>query len=314
MKLHQLRSFNAIVRHDFSVTRAAEHLHASQPGLTKHIQLLEAELGVSLFMRHKRRLLGLTSAGKAILPIAAQAIIVLENLQRTARQFSDHRSEILTVATSPTPARIFFPALIQQFAQRKPDTRVHVISGSVSQSIDAVSCGKADFCLCSAPRVPVGDIAFFPCYEHRWLLVAPLGHELLKRPRLSLEDIARYPLITYKEGYASRAIIAETFAQRGLSPDIVLDTSDGDIMRHYVSSGLGIAIVGGSALEAKQDTELASIDLGELVPTVRMHIGIRRNAVPSTNALNFFDLFAPDLVRELTSSNLLIENDINHAA
>jgi DNA-binding transcriptional LysR family regulator len=145
MKLHQLRSFEAIVRNDFSVTRAAEDLHATQPGVTKHVQLLESELGIALFVRHKRRFLGLTSAGKAILPMAKQAVQALEALQRTARHFADVRVRTLTVATSPTPARVFFPPLIQRFGELHPNTRLRVISGTVGHSIDAVLRGDADF-------------------------------------------------------------------------------------------------------------------------------------------------------------------------
>ena len=295
MKLHQLRSFDAIVRNDCNITRAAEMLHATQPGVTKHLQSLEAELGVALFVRNKRRLLGLTDAGKAILPIAVQAVEVLENLQRTARYFAVHRPEGLTVATSPTPARVFFPALIQQFAQRCPQIRVRVISGSVHQSIEAVVRAEADFCLCSAPRTAQHDLKFHPCFEHRWLLIAPPDHELLRQKKLTLKAIARHGLITYHEGYASRSVIEEAFAGVGLTPDIVLDTTDSDIMRRYVASGLGVAIVGGSTFEMTGNDGLVGLDLDGLIPTVRMHLGIRRGARLRAEVIAFLSLCAPHI-------------------
>ena len=295
MKLHQLRSFEAIVRNDFNLTRAAEVLHATQPGLTKHAQLLEAGLGVALFVRSKRRLLGLTDAGKAILPIASQAVEVLEHLQRTARHFATQRPEGLTVATSPTPARNFFPSVIRQFKERHPQTRVRVISGSVHQSIEAVVKAEADFCLCSAPREAEHDVQFHPCFEHHWILLAPPQHELLRRKKLTLGEIARHRLITYNAGYASRSVIEEAFANANLTPDIVLDTSDSDIMRRYVASGLGVAIVGGSTLEMAGSDGLVSLDLDGLIPAVRMHVGIRRGAMLRAEVIEFLNFCAPHI-------------------
>lgn len=294
MKLHQLRSFDAVVRHELNLTRAAQALHATQPGVTKHIQLLEADLGVELFVRHKKRFVALTPAGRAILPLATRAVSVLEELRRTARGFSALQ-DVLTIATSPTQARSLLPGIIQQFSQRYPRTQLHLVQGSVTQSIGLVTRGDADFCLCSLPTVPCEQLEFFPCYEHQWVLLVPDAHALLRVEKLRLADIAQYPIITYEEGFSSRTLIMDRFRAQGLAPNVVLDAADSDIMKKYVRSGVGIAIVGRPAFDATVDAGLAAIELGGLIPGTTIHLGLRQGEPPGEQALNFFRMFHPKL-------------------
>lgn len=296
MKVHQLRSVNAIVKHGLNLTRAAEHLHATQPGLTKHVQLLETELGVELFVRHKKRFIGLTPAGRAILPLAARAVDVFDELRHVARSFSSGHADVLTMATSPTQARCFLPAVLQQFSQRYPKTKLHVMQGSVSHSIDLVNRGEADFCISSMPSRAGDQIEFFPCYDHQWLLLVPPTHGLLQKTPLTLADIAQHPIITYEEGFASRALIVDRFSEQGLAPNIVLDAADSDIMKRCVFSGIGIAIIGSPAYDATLDHGLAAIDLTGLIPSTKIHVGVRRDVALSAQALYFFKLFEPKLV------------------
>jgi LysR family cys regulon transcriptional activator len=299
MNVQQLRSVYAIVKHDLNLTRAAEHLHATQPGLTKHVQGLEAELGVDLFVRHKKRFIGLTPAGHAILPIAARAVDVFDELRRTARGFANDHADVLTLATSPTQARCFLPAVIQQFSLRYPKTRLHVLQGGVNHSIDLVNHGKANFCISSMPSKANDQMEFFPCYDHQWLLLVPPSHSLLQKRPLTLADIAQHPLITYEEGFSSRALIVDRFHAQGLTPNIVLDAADNDIMKRCVFSGIGIAIIGSAAYDAARDHGLAAIDLAGLIPSTRIHVGIRRDTILNAQALYFLKLFEPKLVSML---------------
>jgi len=293
MKVNQLRSLDAIVRNDLSVTRAAESLHATQPGVTKHVQLLEAELGVALFVRHKKRFVALTPAGIALVPLAAKAVGVLDDLRRTARKFAGEQGHVLTVAISPTPARRLLPGAMQQFSQRYPHTRLHTVQGSVRHSLDMVRRGEADFCISSAGADASGELAFFPCYEQKWLLLVPRKHPLLKKASPSLADIAQYPIITYEEGFTSRAIMVGKFQEKGLTPNIVLEAADSDMMKRYVLSGVGLAIVGASTYDPDRDTGLAALDIADLIPAVLIHLGVRRDTALSAQARYFLSLFEP---------------------
>ena len=171
MKLTQLRCFTAIARHGMNLTRAAHHLHATQPGVTKLIHQLEQELGTELFVRQRNRFTGLSAAGECLLPIALRAVDAADEVVRTARSFRTAQAQVLAIAASPTPARWFLPPIVQRFSHRYPQTRLRILEGNSSHSIDCLSRGDADLCLSSPPPVPSPKLVFSPCYElHRLLL------------------------------------------------------------------------------------------------------------------------------------------------
>ena len=295
MKLHQLRSAHAIVKQNFNLTQAARSLNATQPGVSTHVQLLERELGLELFVRDKNRFVGLTSAGSTLLPIASRAIEAVDELQIVAKGISARPEATLTIAASPTPARLSLPRVADMFSKQYPAVKLHMLMGNATQSIDHVKRGEADFCISSAPTVPVSELRFFPCYDMNWLLVAPLQHVLAQKLGLTLADIAQHPIITYNEGFKSREIILDAFRSEGLSPNIVLDAGDSGTMKRYVLSGLGIGIMGNDAFDTAEDLALSAIDLRGLIPGTRIHIGVRRNMPLNRNARHFIEIFAPAL-------------------
>ena len=74
MNLQQLRYVHEVARRNLSISEAAAALHTSQPGVSKQIRLLEEELGVDIFVRHGKRLTGLTDPGQHILATAERAL------------------------------------------------------------------------------------------------------------------------------------------------------------------------------------------------------------------------------------------------
>ena len=72
MKLQQLRYVLEITRRGNHLSAAAEALNTSQPGVSRQIQLLEAELGFEIFLRTRNRIIGLTPAGEHVVDIARQ--------------------------------------------------------------------------------------------------------------------------------------------------------------------------------------------------------------------------------------------------
>jgi LysR family cys regulon transcriptional activator len=290
VKLQHLKSFGAIAQHDLNVTRAAAHLHATQPGLSKHVKALEEELGVKLFVRQRNRYTALTDAGTRLLPIALRAIAAADELAHTARDLAKHTGDALTIAASPTPARFFLPTIVHRFSERYPRTRLKILEGNSSHSIDCLLRGEADLCVSSAPATPIRALAFTPCYELHWLLLAPRGHPLLRARPLTLATIARHPIITYDKGFASRAVIVEAFRDQGLTPDIALEALDGDMMRRYVLSGVGVAFIAAAAAADLADPGLVTIDVGALVPPIRIHVGVRRGVRPRAAAAHLLRL------------------------
>lgn len=304
MKLHQLRSAQEVVAQGLNLTRAAERLRASQPGITRHIQLLEQELGVTLFIRNGRRFGGLTPAGRTLTPIIARILRGIDDLQRVSRDHALGSAGEVTIATIQTHARYFLPRFIERFVRDHPAVRLRILQGTRAQAAAWVSGGEADFSIASAPREGFPDLTFHPCYVvHRLLLTRP-DHPLAGRKRVQLKDIARFPLITYDHGARSWIEIERTFERVGLPVNVVLAAVDADLLKTYVRSGLGIGIVAHVAHDPEADGDLHAMDCRHLFPLMPVHVGVRRGDSPTQHVLDLVSLFAPSMVKRLRRGTL----------
>jgi LysR family cys regulon transcriptional activator len=302
MRIEQLRSVVEIVRQGYSVSRAAEALDTPQPAVSRQLRSLERELGVDLFVRNQKRLRGLTSPGAAIVEIAKRILGDTENLTKVARDFHAVESGHLTIATTHTQARYALPQLIESFSRRYPEVEVMIRQGSPEEIVQLVREGVADVCIGSETPGDGPDLALFPCYPMDRIVLTPPGHPLLKTRRLTLEILARYPIITYDAPFIGRFRLVRSFAERGLKPKIVLSAIDTDVIKAYVERGLGIAIIAKLAYDPARDKKLRAIDASHLFEPNTINLGVRRNDYLRTYVLDFIEMYAPQLKREHVES------------
>ena len=133
MKLQQLRYLCEVERQGLNLSAAANKLHTSQPGISKQIKLLEDELGVEIFVRNGKRVTAVTPPGKTIVAIAKRILKEAENLKLAARDYSNHDSGSLVIATTHTQARYALPKVIQRFTAQYPKVKLSLIQGNPLQ-------------------------------------------------------------------------------------------------------------------------------------------------------------------------------------
>ena len=109
MNLQQLRYLRETVRRDLNLTAAAQALHTSQPGLSKAIRELEDELGITIFVRHGKRLTHLTDAGREALAIVERILLEVDNLKRSSMDWHNTQVGELRIAATHTQARDSLP-------------------------------------------------------------------------------------------------------------------------------------------------------------------------------------------------------------
>jgi len=304
MRLEQLRALAAIVREDLSVTRAAEALGVPQPAVSRQLRALERELGVEVFVRRQKRLRGLTRPGAAIVAVAQRMLDDADNLAKIGREFSDEESGSLTVATTHTQARYALPAIVERFARRYPKVRLMLRQGNPAEVTELVASGEADVCIGSESAEESPDLALFACYSMARIVLTPRGHPLLKARKLTLEALARYPVITYDVPFIGRSRIVRAFAARGLAPNIVLSAIDTDVIKAYVERGLGIAIVAKLAYDPARDVKLRAIDASRLFESNTIYLGVRRGDYLRGYMFDFIAMFAPHLTRETVTAGM----------
>lgn len=308
MNLQRLEVFEAVIRNDFNVSRAAKELRQSQPGLSKQLQILETELGVPLFTRKGRRLTGLTEPGRETHLVAARMLRdseALANISQGLRQ-ADRGSLIL--ATTHTQARYALPKSVKAFIQKYPLVHLALHQGSPSQVCDEVVTGKADLAIATEAISDVEDLVVLPCYDWNRSIIAPLGHPILEASELTLEEIARHPIVTYASAFTGRSVINAAFAARGLRPKVVLSAIDADIIKTYVGLGLGIGIVATMAYDPQIDVRLGLRDAAHLFPQSTTGIGVKRGSYLKGYAYDFIELLAPHLGRPV------VERALQHSA
>lgn len=302
MNFQQLRSIREACRCGYNLTEVANVLYTSQPGVSRQIREVEEELGVDIFERNGKRLTGLTEPGKGILPIIERLLLEAENLRQAGNDYSDQARGTLAIATTHTQARYVLPKVVQQFRLAFPEVRIALQQSAPEHIAEWVLSGKADIGIATEGLSAFKDLVSFPCYEWNHVVVVPDGHPLLEHAELSLEDLAKYPLITYDVGFTGRGHIDDAFKRAGLRTDIVLTAMDSDVIQQYVSLGLGVGLVASMAIESGNENQraqgLRTISASHLFQSNVTRLAVRRGAYLRTYTYDFIQKFAPSLSRE----------------
>lgn len=294
MNFQQLRIVRETVRQNFNLTEVAEALFTSQPGVSKHIKDLEDELGVELFVRKGKRLIGLTEPGKELIGIVERLLLDAQNIKQLADQFTQKDQGQLVIATTHTQARYVLPKVVKVFKDAFPKVHLVLHQGSPAEIVSMLQTGQADIGIATEALDTAPEIATFPHYQWRHALIVPKGHPLASLKGLTLKDIAAYPIITYHEGYTGRSQLDKAFADEGFAPDIVMSALDADVIKAYVELGLGIGIVASMAYYAERDTNLSLSESEHLFRLNTTLIGVRRGHYLRGYAYKFIELCAAE--------------------
>lgn len=304
MKLQQLRYLHEVARQNLNITSAAEALFTSQPGVSKQIQLFEEEIGLQVFLRNGKRLTGVTEPGQQILTLAAKVMHDVDNIRRVGDEFSNIETGTLTIATTHTQARYKLPAAIKEFMAAYPHVKLNIHQGNPSQVADQVAIGDADVGIATEYISDYENLLCLPCYQWNRCVVVPHGHPLLAEGELTLEKLAAHPLITYDFGYTGGSLVSKTFSDADLSPNIVLTAIDADVIKTYVTLGLGVGLLAKMAYDPERDTNLAMIDVSHLFADSTTYLGVRKDAFLRGYMYGFIELIAPQFDRHAVNEAL----------
>ena len=300
MNLHQFKFVQEAVRRNLNLTETAKALHTSQPGVSKAIIELEDELGIQIFARHGKRIRRVTEPGQHVLKSIDIILRELNNLRRIGDQFSAQDSGTLSIATTHTQARYVLPAPVAKLRQVYPKVAISLHQGSPDQVAQMLLTDVADIGMATESLSQYEDLITLPCYEWQHVLVLPVGHPLLERERLTLDDLDKLPLVTYHPSFTGRTRIDNAFAARDLKPNIVLEAIDSDVIKTYVKLGLGAGIVAEMAMGGdNRDPDLAFRPLGQLFGHNVARVAFKRGAYLRNYVLRFAEFLSDRLSRDL---------------
>jgi len=298
MKLRQLRYIVEIFRHGNHLSAAAEYLNTSQPGVSKQIQLLEAELGFAVFQRKRNRILGLTEPGRRIMEIAQRVVNDVDGLKAIRDDFATQSQGTLTIATTHTPARYILPAIIEKFAHRYPLVNLGLRQGNPTQICEMVEAGNADIAVGTETSQPFPNLVRMACMDLSRCVVAKRGHPILCAKQITLAEIAKYPVITHDPAFSGRWRVMEAFKKQGLKPQFIFGIVDADVSKAYVERGFGIAILSAVSIDPKRDTGLRARDVSHLLEPSTIYISIKRNGYFRKFVFDFINYLSPELTTD----------------
>jgi len=296
VNLQQFRYLREAVRQKMNLTAAAKTLHTSQPGVSKAIIELEEELGVSIFARHGKRILGLTPPGQQVLDAAEHIMNEIDNLKKLARDYAGSPEGTLRLATTHTQARYVLPPIVQQFSQKYPQVRFKLLEGNPPQIAAMLAAGQADLGMATETLANTPGLKSIPVFEWEHMAVFKRPHPLeryARHPeRLTLKDLAKFPIVTYESHFTGRGKIDTAFAEAGVEPSIVLEAVDSDVIKTYVIAGMGVGIVADMAMRNHAE-DLVALKCGHLFGRNTTRLAVKQGAYLRGFVYAFIEMVAP---------------------
>lgn len=295
MTLTQLRYLVAIADAGLNITLAAERVHATQPGLSKQLKLLEDELGFLLFHRKGRSLASVTPAGQDVLEHARRMLAEAANIRAYAANQRGETHGRLTLVTTHTQARFVLPGAIAGLARRFPDLSIHLQPASEGEILAQLARGTADFAVVStAGEVPAGGLAV-PLYRWRRVVLVPAAHPLAAAGMPpTLAALSALPLVSYESTNRPESSLRRAFATAGFEPQVAMTARDADLIKTYVRAGLGVGLLAEMAVDA-DDGDLRALPAPEAIPVCTAWAVLPRERVLRDYALELLRGLAPQL-------------------
>jgi DNA-binding transcriptional LysR family regulator len=311
MNFQQLRYVRAAVQNNLNLTEVANVLSTSQSGVSKQIKELEVELGIEIFVRRGKRLVGLTKAGEGAAKVIDNLLAEAENLKRLSQQFSQTDKGNLVIATTHNQARYTIPQPLKRFIALYPDVEIELRQGTPKYVATLLARGVADVGIATEALDEFPELQTYSCFTWRHVVIVPVDHPLTLIDRPGLDDVARYPIITYNPEFSGRAQIDAAFEAADLSPDIRLTAMDADVIKTYVQLGLGVGIVAEMALVGDRGLDIIALHgSSEFFGRSVTKMAVQRGVLLRNYAYKFMQMLAPHFHRaEFTGAANPISDD-----
>jgi LysR family cys regulon transcriptional activator len=299
MTLIQLKYLLGVVDNGLNITTAAERLYTSQPGISKQLRQLEQELGVQIFSRKAKSLVGVTPAGTAIVDYARRIMRDVDNIRSVGQDLMAEQDGTLSIATTNTQARYVLPDVIAQFHERYPNVNLELHQGTSEQIADLVAENRVDFAIATDTQSLFPELNLLPVFHWDRVVLTKKDHVLASSEcNLTLEALGEHPLITYVFSSNRESSFLRAFREQGIEPNVVFTARDADVIKTYVRMGLGVGVIAPMALLDEDFEDLHATCAQGLFPTVTTWIGMPRDRALRKYMLDFAAMLAPHWPRE----------------
>lgn len=240
MELRQLEYFVAVVDQG-GFTRAAEHVHVAQPGVSAQVRRLERELGHDLLDRSGRQV-RLTDVGAAVLPFARAALAAIDGARATVGELTGLLRGRIAVGTV-TSHRVDLPALLSEFHEQHPGVEITLVEDDSAGLAANLRAGTLDAAILSLGPEPLAGLDHVVVTDETITAAVGTGHVLADRTELAVTELRDRALICLPRGTGIRAHLEAACAAAGFTPHVAFEAGDPSMLARLALSGLGVAVL-----------------------------------------------------------------------
>ena len=296
MEIQQLRGFYYSARIG-SLTKAAEKLSITQSAVSQQIRSLEEELGVKLFNRLGPRK-ELTQEGEIFLNLISNIIQDMDALQITFEDMKGSQKGLITIAATTLMVMDILPIVVKNFMKKYPHVKIIILERRWDEVVLLMQSGDIDFGI-GPIRSIASNINYLEIESFERVLITSLDHPLADKRNVTLEDIAKYPMITYEKGLITRGEIDSVFKEADLEMEITMEATNAETIKRYVETGIGVAIIPKIALFPTQNHRLKVINVNRYFGKLHYGVILRKGKYLTSWAKNFLYLLNPALKEQL---------------
>jgi len=290
VSLRQLRAFSSAARH-LNFAKAAKELHVTPPAISMKIKELEEEVGFSLFNRTKRQI-SLTTVGEYLLADTHKVLATLKDAEDTVAKLKGVTIGELIIGMVGT-AVYFVPRLLANFREQHPGIKMMLKIGRNRTHLgNMLRNGEVDMVIMGRPPedFPARNEPFA---IHPLVLITHPGHHLMKSKHIDKHELSNESFIIREEGSGTRAALEGFFKQHRLSPQILMEMSSNEAIKHAVMAGMGISVLSEHTIALERHLGLIAVPEIEGLPITRRWQLVRNHGKqlsPSAEALRYYIL------------------------
>lgn len=291
MEWQQILGFYQVARLG-SFTKAAEATFRTQSALSQQIKALEEEWGCPLLERIGKKKLRLTAAGERLLRFSEAILEKYEHLQEEMNAIKGEQKGHLRLAAPFTTLYHLFRELLPAYIRRFPQVQLSILDRPQERVIELVRSGDLDLGLALESTSP-RDLALKRWQKVEKVLLTPQGHPLAGLKRVTMEEIAKYPLILPPQGlkFTGRRVLEDHFRKLGVDYHVIMESSNVELSSLYVEMGLGISFATvASFLPVPEKRNLAFIPLDHYFPPDYIAVIMKKGKVLAPHKQAFLEM------------------------
>ncbi|MCD8015394.1 MAG: LysR family transcriptional regulator [Lachnospiraceae bacterium] len=269
---------------------AADNLYISQSSLSKHIQTIEAELGVQLFDRASRRVY-LNEAGKTFLTYANRLVDTYEECANQFLNLAKESNNSLAIASIPMMTQYGITDWLAKFRKENPNVGMNVVEGTYYQMLQMLREHKCDFAFVRENDESIEEFKHILIANDHLVAVLPKTHPLASEKGIALEALKNESFLLPVKDTRTYSTCIKACRKAKFEPKVSFTSRGVSTNVDLVKKGMGVALLMRKSAEFSADSDVVLVDIE---PRVETSIYLLYNKKKKLNhaALKFVGMFS----------------------